>query len=143
MNNSELQIRRENQMSLKKRISAVLALVLLATIGVPAAGAAAMSDLTVDQQIEIVRSLNEAAWQATVAANVERSREAGDAFWPIYRSYRGEVSNLNDSLKAVILKRFAKALPQLDAARVIQLENKLDALSLAELAFDVPLIQAH
>lgn len=167
-------------MSLTTRVSALLTILsamIFSTL--PAARAADLSELSVDQQIEMVRSLNEAARQATVAANLDLSRETGDAFWPVYRSYRGEVAAINDSLKSVVvqyaeeyatltdeqayslaaqalkiqiqrdklkqkyLKRFAKVLPKLTAARVLQIENKLDALALAELALDIPLIQAR
>ena len=168
-------------MSFVNRISgaAVMLASLSAFTAAPSAHAADVSDLTIDQQIEMVRSLNEAARQATIAANLEISRDVGDAFWPIYRSYRGEAGGLNDSLKTLILqyadsyadltdeaafqlsekalklqiqrdklkqkylKRFSKALSRRDAARVMQIENKLDALMQAELAVGVPLIQAR
>ena len=153
-------------------------LCLLALIALPGS-AAELSELSVDQQIEMVRSLNEARRQATVAANIQLSQEAANAFWPLYREYRGEVARINDGLKQVIvnyaeqyatltgdeayalseealklqvqrdrlkqkyLKRFAKPLPELDAARVMQIENKLDALAQLALAADIPLIGAR
>ena len=155
-----------------------MVMIWLALLAVPAS-AVELSELSVDQQIEMVRSLNEARRQATVAANVQMSPETSEAFWPLYRSYRGEVSEINDALKGVILryaeqysdltgdeayelseefldlqvqrdrlkqkylKRFTKPLPALDAARVMQIENKLDALAQLALAADIPLIGAH
>jgi hypothetical protein len=141
--------------------------------------AVAQGELSVDQQIEVVRSMNEARRQATVAANVQIPAEAADTFWPLYREYRGEVASINDSLKRVVLryaeqyesltgeeayelaeealdlqvqrdrlkqkylKRFTSALPDLDAARVMQIENKIDALAQFALAANIPLAAAR
>lgn len=152
--------------------------VIFAACLAAAANAAEMSELSVDQQLEMVRSLNEASRQATMAANVKLSQDKADRFWPVYRDYRAEVSRLNDQLKSVIvryaqdyadiageeayglsaealnlqikrdrlkqkfLKRFSKASSALDAARVMQIENKLDALAQMELAIEIPLVGA-
>jgi len=164
-------------MNMKVRLSVVGVLAAWLVLASDTALAAAPVELTVDQQIEMARSLNEASRQATVAANVQMSQQVSDAFWPVYRSYRGEVGRINDGLKSVILryasdysdlagneaydlseevlelqvqrdrlkqkylKQFAKVMPELDAARVMQIENKLDALALVDLAASVPMIR--
>ena len=136
---------------------------------------ASTSTLSMDQQIQIARSMNESTRQSTVAANL--NARATDAFWPVYREYRTAVNGLNDQLKNIILryaeryrdlsgdeayslseqtvnleirreklkqkylKRFRKVLSPLDAARVFQIENKLDALSRVTLAAEIPLVR--
>lgn len=134
--------------------------------------------LSVDQQIEMARSLNEARRQITVAANVELSEAAAETFWPVYRDYRAAVAEVDDELKAVILryadsypdiegstalvlsedalklqvkrdrlkqkylKRFAKATSPMTAARVMQVENRLDLLAQLGLSESIPLVPA-
>lgn len=152
--------------------------VLLVWFVSASATAAGASNPSVDQQIEMARSLSEAGRQATMAANVELSQQMSEQFWPIYRDYRADVSRLNDELKRIILsyadnyrdiqpamayslsedalsvqikrdrlkqkylKRFSRASSPLIAARVMQIENKLDALAQVELAVSVPLVSA-
>jgi hypothetical protein len=81
-----------------------LFVILLAASSSLTASAAGPSDLSVDQQIEMARSLNEADRQATMAANVELSAQTAEQFWPVYRDYRTEVGRLNDELKRIILR---------------------------------------
>jgi len=59
-------------------------------------------ELTIDQEIAMVRSLTEAQRQATVAANLVLTDTESAKFWPIYREYRLEVAKINDKLIALI-----------------------------------------
>ena len=62
---------------------------------------------TLEQQIQMVRSLTEAQRQATMAANVIMTDAEGAKFWPIYRDYRNEVARLNDKAVA-LMQQFAQ-----------------------------------
>lgn len=164
---------------LRKLLERVTVLVLLAPIGAVGAQVAEPAELTLDQQIEMARSMNEATRQSTVAANVQVPPDAAERFWPLYRTYRSEVNALNDELKRLVLqyaenyttisgedaydlaeeaaslqirrdelkqdylKRFGKVVPPELAARVIQIENKLDALLQAMMAAEIPLVKAE
>ena len=64
------------------------------------------ADSTLERDVQIARTLNEATRQATVAANVPLTDAQARAFWPLYREYRVEVAKQNDRLSALI-KTFA------------------------------------
>lgn len=135
-------------------------------------------DLTVDQQIQMIRSLTAAERQATMAANVKLTDAEATKFWPIYRDYRNDVAKVNDStialmqeladnfdsltdaraksitdrwlagekdrldLKTKYVAKFEKAVGAVKAARVLQIENKMDALVDVGLAKTIPLVPA-
>ena len=138
----------------------------------------AAEELTVEQQVAMVRSLTEAQRQATVASNVSLTETEAAKFWPIYREYRNDVEKLNDetielmkeftasyqtlsddhaksmahrwlalqkqrlALKTKYMDRYVKVLGGAKMARVLQIENKLDALIEVHLARAVPLVPA-
>ena len=79
----------------------MLALTLLAAVGAPIATVHA-EEMTLDQQIQFVRSLTAAERQATVARAVALTDEESQQFWPLYRAYRLEVSSLDDKTVALI-----------------------------------------
>jgi Spy/CpxP family protein refolding chaperone len=154
------------------RFAPVVLVSLLTFAAVPAFSA---EEPSIDQQIQMVRSLTEAQRQTTMAANVDLTGEESDKFWPVYRDYRNDVAKLNDkrvaiikdfadnygsltddkakslirqsldnqkardSLKAKYVGKFEKVLPAVKAARVMQIENKLDALVDVALAVSIPL----
>jgi len=133
-------------------------------------------ELTVDQQIQMVRAQTEAQREATMAANVVMTEAEGKQFWPIYRDYRNDVAKINDErvalmkdladnfnsltdakaksitdrwlasekqrveLKAKYVAKYQKVLSDVKAARVLQIENKLDALVEVGLAASIPLV---
>ena len=139
----------------------------------------AAEELTVEQQLAMVRSLTEAQRQATVASNVSLTETEAAKFWPIYREYRLSVEKLNDetialmkefaasyetlsddraksmahrwlaiqkqrlALKTKYIDRYANVLGGAKMARVLQIENKLDALIEVHLASTVPLVPAR
>jgi Spy/CpxP family protein refolding chaperone len=57
---------------------------------------------SIDQQIQMIRSLTEAQRQATMAANLELSEAEAAKFWPLYREYRNDVAKINDKFVALI-----------------------------------------
>lgn len=133
-----------------------------------------ISDLSFDQQIEMIRSETEAERQLIIIANMTLTEQDSANFWPVYREYRSEAVEISDGIKDLVvryaeqyqslsgdsayslvaeifplqielarlkqkyLKRFRSVLSPMDAARVMQIENKIDALLLAELALEVP-----
>lgn len=137
-----------------------------------------ISDLSVDQQIEIMRSETEAERQLIIKTNMSLTEQESARFWPVYREYRGEAQEISDKIKDLVvryaeqyqnlsgdaayslvaesfplqvelaklkhkyLKRFAKVLPPMEAARAMQIENKIDALLMVELAADVPAVSS-
>jgi hypothetical protein len=69
--------------------------------------ALAQEEMTLDQQVQFVRSLTAAERQATLAAAVQMTTEESDRFWPLYRSYRTEVASLDDRT-VTLIKDFAE-----------------------------------
>ncbi len=84
------------------RFSVALLAVVCVSPTFAAAAAAAAEEPTIDQQVQMVRSLTEAQRQATVAANVELTEAEATKFWPLYREYRFDVAKVNDKLVALI-----------------------------------------
>lgn len=137
--------------------------------------AIAQSDIATND-VQLLRAAGEASRQATMTANVEFDSTQAEAFWPLYRDYRSQVSKLNDRTEALLKqfateygtlddkqatklveeyldidadrvklkkkyhKKFTKVLPGVKAARVVQIENKLDDVIFAELSDAIPLV---
>jgi len=155
-------------------VSLGIAFAVLAPLTAPAFAA---QEISVDQQIQMARSLTEAQRQATMAANLTLSDAESQKFWPIYRDYRNEVAGINDKMVALLkdfadnyesmsnskaksitdgylqiekqrielktkyVDKYAKVLSAVQTARVLQIENKLDALVEVGLAKSIPLVQ--
>lgn len=79
-----------------------VAIALLAALAMLPVTAAAAEEPTIDQQVQMIRSLTEAQRQATMAANVVLTEDEATKFWPLYRDYRNDVSKINDKLVALI-----------------------------------------
>src|SRR6185369_13837438 len=75
---------------------------VLAVVAMLPAAVAAAEEPTIDQQVQMIRSLTEAQRQATMAANVVLTEDEATKFWPLYRDYRNDVSKINDKLVALI-----------------------------------------
>ena len=88
-----------------KFAGSVAALMFAVVGGMPSAVYAA-EELTIDQQVAMIRSLSEAQRQATVAANVVLTEEEAAKFWPLYRDYRNDVAKINDKM-IKLLKDYA------------------------------------
>jgi Spy/CpxP family protein refolding chaperone len=67
-------------------------LVLASLLTFTAMPAPSAGEPSIDQQIQMVRSLAEAQREATIALNVELTSAESDKFWPIYRDYRNDVA---------------------------------------------------
>src|SRR5678816_4025594 len=73
---------------------------LAAVLFLPRIGAAQnMNDV-----LEVVRSTYKTDRQTFVADELQLSDRESAAFWPIYRSYRGEMDKLGDSLVKLVLE---------------------------------------
>jgi Spy/CpxP family protein refolding chaperone len=73
---------------------------LMAAAALPAVVSA--EEPTIDQQVQMIRSLTEAQRQATMAANLELTDAEGTKFWPLYREYRNDMAKINDKFVALI-----------------------------------------
>jgi Spy/CpxP family protein refolding chaperone len=73
---------------------------LMAAAALPAVVSA--EEPTIDQQVQMIRSLTEAQRQATMAANLELTDAEATKFWPLYREYRNDMAKINDKLVALI-----------------------------------------
>lgn len=92
-----------NRLNLGRAFCAAAALVAMTSFAAtPATPDAPAEEPSVDQQIQMIRSLTEAQRQATVAANVQLTDAEAAKFWPLYREYRFDVSKINDKLLALI-----------------------------------------
>jgi hypothetical protein len=95
----------EGTMMNRTKLAGFVAAALLVVAGwVPNVKAA--EELTIDQQVALIRSLSEAQRTATMAANVVLTEAEGAKFWPLYRDYRNEVAKINDKMIA-LLKDYA------------------------------------
>ncbi len=117
------------QAAAKARSVSLAVALCCAALGSSPGYCAQPSTLSIEQQIEIARSMNEATRQSTMAANLDVSAEAADAFWPVYREYRSEVNALNDELKSIIL-RYAESYQDLSGDEAYQLADQTAKLQI-------------
>jgi polyhydroxyalkanoate synthesis regulator phasin len=151
----------------------VFVLALAAALAPAGPALAQVSDADLVQQL---RADIQADRQALVTANLGLTDAEGEAFWPLYRAYRGEMSVTGDRLQKLILDyaavwesptpeqakamvdemmaiekqehkvknsyvaKFRKVLPEIKVARLLQIENKIDAIIMIGLADAIPLI---
>ena len=79
------------------RWSALLSAALFATVAAAASSA-------VHSEIALTRAEIQTDRQAIVADNLPLTEEQAKAFWPLYRSYRGELATLGDKTVRLIEK---------------------------------------
>jgi len=84
-----------------------LLVTLSAIISVQAAPETDAMLSAIDAQIALVREVANAERTAIVADNVSFTAAESEAFWPLYREYRGEFQVIGDGSLALI-KDFAK-----------------------------------
>ncbi len=84
-----------------------LLVTLSAIFSAQAESAADQKLSAIDAQIALVREVANAERTAIVADNVSFTAAESEAFWPLYREYRGEFQKIGDSGLA-LLKDFAK-----------------------------------
>ena len=86
-----------NNVAAGTRVAAALLMMVAALPAVVSA-----EEPTIDQQVQMIRSLTEAQRQATMAANLTLTETEATKFWPLYRDYRNDVAKINDKLIALI-----------------------------------------
>src|SRR5262245_53553929 len=94
------------KMMIRSKFASAVAVVVLAVISAAPTAVYAAEELTIDQQVALIRSLSEAQRQATMAANVVLTEAEGAKFWPLYRDYRNAAAKINDKM-LVLLKDYA------------------------------------
>jgi len=76
----------------------------------------------VDAQIALVREVANAQRTAIVADNVSFTAAESEAFWPLYREYRGEFQKIGDGTLALI-KDFAKNYSSMSDEKATELTD--------------------
>ena len=77
----------------------------------------------VDAQIALVREVANAQRTAIVADNVSFTAAESEAFWPLYREYRGEFQKIGDGTLALI-KDFAKNYSSMSDEKATELTDE-------------------
>ena len=133
---------------------------------------------TIDDIIEVERSVLKAEKKAAVAENMNLTEEEAAAFWPVYEEFTSALYKLQTErvkiikeyaeyyqkmddiraddlmgrslkhkqsvvkLESQYFKKFKKVLSPSKVARFFQIHNKINALVAAELAIEIPLVEA-
>ena len=98
-------------------ISSLLA--ALAFVAVTPAGAQVRTDVAID------RAQLQSDYQAIVALNMTVSDEQGKTFWPLYRTYRGEIQKVGDRMVELVLAYAASADTMTDVQSAKLLDDYL------------------
>jgi len=117
------------------------AFVMLAAFLVPASPAFA-TEMTLDQQVQFVRSITAAERQATLAKAVSFTDEESERFWPLYRAYRDEVASLDDRTLTLI-RKFADEYETLADAEAKALTQEWLAIEKKRLAVKEKYIEKY
>ena len=116
-----------NTLSIRKQTIVKKILCLLVTLGtVFSVQAEPTSDevlSAVDAQIALVREVANAQRTAIVADNVSFTAAESEAFWPLYREYRGEFQKIGDGTLALI-KDFAKNYSSMSDEKAAELTDE-------------------
>ena len=116
-----------NTLSIRKQTIVKKILCLLVTLGtVFSVQAEPTSDevlSAVDAQIALVREVANAQRTAIVADNVSFTAAESEAFWPLYREYRGEFQKIGDGTLALI-KDFAKNYSSMSDEKATELTDE-------------------
>ena len=127
--------------------------------------------------INITRHMINDKRNTALAFNMNFTHEEKEAFWPLYREYRGSIAEVNDKRVDVIvryadnvdnmteelakdlldesmqldeeilkvkqhyIRKFRHILPNTKVARLMQLENRMDAMVFVKLSEAIPLVQ--
>jgi hypothetical protein len=101
-------------------------LVLTATILTAAVTASAAAPATEDP-IDVIRSVVQADRQAVVAEAMRFTDTEAEAFWPAYHRYRGEMNEVGDGIKELVLE-YAELYPDVPDDEAKQMLRNLAAL---------------
>lgn len=76
---------------------------------------------TLQTQIAFTRAQDEADRQAIVAATLNLSDKEGEAFWPLYREYRNEMSKVGDRTWKLLIEFADKyqSMTDADASKIL------------------------
>ena len=131
----------------------------------------------IKSDINITRHMINDKRNTALAFNMNFTHEEKEAFWPLYREYRGAIAQVNDKRVDVIvryadnvdnmseelardlldesmqldeeilkvkqhyIRKFRHILPNTKVARLMQLENRMDAMVFVKLSEAIPLVQ--
>lgn len=95
--------------TLKRHATAAIMFAIVPLAFSPALYAA---EVSVNDVVEMVRTMIQADRKAVVAANMGLSNEQSKAFWPVYNDYRAEMEKVNDR-KVALIADFAKNFEKL------------------------------
>ena len=134
-------------------------------------------DEKIKSDINITRHMINDKRNTALAFNMNFTHEEKEAFWPLYREYRGAIAQVNDKRVDVIvryadnvdnmseelakdlldesmqldeeilkvkqhyIRKFRHILPNTKVARLMQLENRMDAMVFVKLSEAIPLVQ--
>jgi polyhydroxyalkanoate synthesis regulator phasin len=104
-------------------------LVLAVTLVVGAPGVLAQASET--DQLQQLRAEIQTDRQAVVAANLKLTDAEGQAFWPLYREYRGEMAKVGDRLQKLI-QDFAKVYDTATAEQAKAMVDEMMSIQRAE-----------
>jgi len=99
-------------------------LLLAGFLGVPCWQSIAQ---TVEDPIEVARSVIKADRQAVVTEAMQFTEDEGRAFWPLYHRYRAEMDKVGDGIKNLVLE-YAKFYPDVPENRARQMLKDLAGL---------------
>jgi hypothetical protein len=140
-----------------------------------------LAQTALDQQIKsdinITRQMVNDKRNTALAFNMNFTHEEKEAFWPLYREYRGAIAEVNDKRVKVIvryadnvnnmteklaqelldesmdldeeilqvkqhyIRKFRHILPNTKVARLMQIENRMDAMVFIKISEAIPLVQ--
>jgi polyhydroxyalkanoate synthesis regulator phasin len=82
--------------------SKILSVVLIFAVALVVGASAILAQVSETDQLQQLRAEIQADRQAVVMANLKLTDAEGQAFWPLYREYRGEMAKVGDRLQKLI-----------------------------------------
>jgi len=80
----------------------IFSVVLIVAVALVAGAPGVLAQASETDQLQQLRSEIQADRQAVVMANLKLTDAEGQAFWPLYREYRGEMAKVGDRLQKLI-----------------------------------------
>ena len=82
--------------------SKIFSVVLVLAVALVAGAPGVLAQASETDQLQQLRAEIQADRQAVVMANLKLTDAEGQAFWPLYREYRGEMAKVGDRLQKLI-----------------------------------------
>ena len=82
--------------------SMIFSVVLVLAVAFVAGAPSVLAQASETDQLQQLRAEIQADRQAVVMANLKLTDAEGQAFWPLYREYRGEIAKVGDRLQKLI-----------------------------------------